>query len=85
MDIKHVLSCNPLQPAYATVTVAGPTVPSAVPCTEHDGGLVEVGHAGGGFAFDNESPRHAVHLEPFALAGRAVTCGEWLAFMDARS
>jgi ergothioneine biosynthesis protein EgtB len=84
MDIKHVLSCNPLQPAYATVTVAEPSTEPEPPVRwiEHDGGLVDVGHDGSGFAFDNESPRHAVHLEPFALAGRAVTCGEWMAFMD---
>ena len=29
---------------------------------------VEIGHAGAGFAFDNEAPRHRVHLAPFALA-----------------
>jgi ergothioneine biosynthesis protein EgtB len=82
MDIKHVLSCNPLQPAYATVTVAEPSATAPVRWIEHPGGLVEVGQGGGGFGFDNESPRHAVHLEPFALAGRAVTCGEWMAFME---
>ncbi|HXQ58730.1 MAG TPA: ergothioneine biosynthesis protein EgtB [Acidimicrobiales bacterium] len=81
MDIKHVLSCNPLQPAYATVTVAEPSAQAPVRWIEHDGGLFDVGHDGTGFAFDNESPRHAVHLEPFALAGRAVTCGEWMAFI----
>jgi ergothioneine biosynthesis protein EgtB len=81
MDIKHVLSCNPLQPAYAQLTVAEPTAPVPLTWTDHEGGLVEVGHDGVGFAFDNESPRHCVHLEPFAMAGRAVTCGEWLAFM----
>jgi ergothioneine biosynthesis protein EgtB len=86
MDIKHVLSCNPMQPAYATVTVAEPSVEAPLHFIEHEGGLVETGHEGpgepgAGFAFDNESPRHAVHLEPFALAGRAVTCGEWMAFM----
>jgi ergothioneine biosynthesis protein EgtB len=43
---------------------------------------VEVGHPGTGFAFDNEGPRHAVLLQPFALADRPVTCGEWLAFAD---
>ena len=43
---------------------------------------VEIGHAGGGFGFDNEFPRHRVHLEPFALADRTVTCGEWIDFID---
>jgi ergothioneine biosynthesis protein EgtB len=45
------------------------------------GGLVEVGHAGAEFAFDNETPRHRVWLEPFQLASRPVTCGEYLEFM----
>ena len=39
----------------------------------HHGGLVAIGHAGGGFHFDNEAPRHQVWLEPFALAERLVT------------
>jgi ergothioneine biosynthesis protein EgtB len=34
---------------------------------------VAIGHAGGGFHFDNEAPRHQVWLEPFALAERLVT------------
>ena len=82
MDIKHVLSCNPLQPAYTTATVGTPT--SARPRTwvEHPGGLVEVGYTGEGFAFDNELPRHTVHLESFSLASQPVTCGEWAAFID---
>lgn len=47
-----------------------------------DGGLVEIGHDGGGFAFDNESPRHSVFLRPYALADRPVTQREWLAFVE---
>ena len=46
-----------------------------------EGGLVEIGHRGDGFSFDNELPLHQVHLEPFRLADRLVTNGEWLAFM----
>lgn len=82
MDIKHAFSVNPLLPAYHQPR----------PLAEHDalpldfidlpGGLHEIGHAGGGFAFDNEGPRHKVWLEPFRLANRLVTCGEYLAFMD---
>jgi ergothioneine biosynthesis protein EgtB len=81
MDVKHVLSCNPLFPAY--LDSAAPMAATNHPCgwVSHDGGLVEIGHAGPGFAFDNESPRHAVWLEPFALADRPVTTGEWLSFM----
>ena len=82
MDIKHVLSRNVLDPVYRTrqprcVDVAGPSARwSSFP-----GGLVEVGHRGGCFAFDNESGTHRHHLEPFELACRPVTCGEVLAFI----
>ena len=47
----------------------------------HPGGIAMVGHEGGSFAFDNEGPRHRVLLEPFALAGRLVTNGEWAQFV----
>ena len=47
-----------------------------------EGGLQEAGHAGEGFCFDNELPRHRVWLEPYALAERLVTCGEYAEFMD---
>jgi ergothioneine biosynthesis protein EgtB len=82
MDIKNVLWCNPLRPAYrgADATSAGASPP--VRWIEHPGGLVDIGHDGAGFAFDNEGPRHRELLRPFLIADRPVTCGEWLAFMD---
>ena len=40
-----------------------------------------MGHDGPGFRFDNEEPRHRVWLEPYRLADRLVTNGEWLEFM----
>ena len=83
MDIKHVLSCNPLRPSYAggAPSPGGTDAPKAG-WIEHPGGPVEIGHRGTGFAFDNESPRHTAQLIPFALADRLVTCGEWLDFID---
>jgi ergothioneine biosynthesis protein EgtB len=82
-DVKHLLSLNPLRPAYRA-DAAAPCRAPAPPLRwlDHPGGLVEVGHAGPGFAFDNEGPRHRAWLEPFLLASRLVTCGEYLAFMD---
>ncbi len=80
MDIKHVLSRNPLRPTYR----GGPVPrgePDALGWVDVDGGLVSVGHDGDGFHFDNEGPRHRAWLEPFRLADRLVTNGEWLAFM----
>jgi ergothioneine biosynthesis protein EgtB len=82
MDIKHVLSRNPMLPAYLPLHLPGPETTTPATWTEHAGGPVEVGHPGGGFGFDNEYPRHRVHLEPFALADRTVTCGEWMDFID---
>jgi len=80
MDIKHVLSVNPLQPVYAG-RPSERSEPDELGWVDIDGGLVEVGHQGPGFCFDNELPRHRVWLEPFRLADRLVTNGEWLAFM----
>ena len=47
-----------------------------------DGGIVEVGHDGSGFSFDNESPRHEALLRPYRIASRPVTCGECAAFVE---
>ncbi len=85
MDIKHVLSCNPTRVAYRPPAI--PAAPSTVAATpmrwvDFDGGLVEIGDDGVGFAYDNEGPRHRVWLEPYRLADRLVTCGEWLEFMN---
>jgi ergothioneine biosynthesis protein EgtB len=46
------------------------------------GGVIEIGHGGEGFAFDNESPRHQALVAPYRLADRLVTNGEWLAFVE---
>lgn len=81
-DLLHLLSCNPLAPAYADApppAVHDAVVPGG--WTAFEGGLVETGHAGAGFAFDNETPRHRVFLRPFALADDLVTQGDWRAFM----
>ena len=81
MDIKHVLSCNPLQPAYAVSPAPVSGVAAALGWVAFEGGLNSIGHAGPAFAFDNEGPRHRVWLEPFRLADRLVTCGEYRAFI----
>jgi ergothioneine biosynthesis protein EgtB len=95
-DIKHALFTNPLHPAYREPTDAlgaGLAVEDIIaPPLEwiaYSPGLTEIGFAGGdaddpaaAFCFDNETPRHTVYIAPFALATRAVTCAEYLAFMD---
>jgi ergothioneine biosynthesis protein EgtB len=82
MDIKHVLSRNPLAPVYAGERLVTPQVgPDPLGWIDVEGGLVEVGYEGQGFHFDNEEPVHKVWVEPFRIADRLVTNGEWLEFM----
>jgi ergothioneine biosynthesis protein EgtB len=82
-DIKHVFSVNPLRPVYREVG-AGQGSAEARPLgwVGFEGGVREIGHAGEGFSYDNEGPRHREFLEPFELADRLVTNGEYLAFME---
>ncbi len=81
MDIKHVLGANPLFPAYVSAPASVPRPAPAGRWIEHPGGVVPLGYEGGGFSFDNETPRHETLLTPFALRSTLVTCGEWLDFM----
>jgi ergothioneine biosynthesis protein EgtB len=82
MDAKHMLSLNPLRPAYARAAAAEVDKPSPQGWVDFEGGLLEIGHAGNGFSFDNEGPRHRVWVDPYALSTRLVTCGEYAAFID---
>jgi ergothioneine biosynthesis protein EgtB len=81
MDIKHALSLNPLFPVYAPERPVSDRPTHPLRWLDFEGGLVEIGHAGEGFAFDNEGPRHRTWVDPFALAMRLVTCGEYAAFI----
>jgi ergothioneine biosynthesis protein EgtB len=81
-DLKHLLSRNPLQPAYMERWPLTPVKPRPSRWIGFAGGLVTVGHHGAGFCFDNEQPRHQVFLTPFELASHPVTHGDFLAFID---
>ena len=81
-DLKHLLSKNPLKPAYQKSWPLTPIRARATRWTGFNGGLHEIGHAGGGFAFDNETPRHQVWLEDFELASHPVTHGDFLRFIE---
>ncbi len=80
-DALALLAINPLAPALR----AG--APPAIAAAEagwvaHPGGEVMIGHDGEGFAFDNETPRHRVTLQPFEIGHRLVTNAEYQAFVD---
>ena len=80
-DVKHLLSLNPLRPIYQRHWPLVPVTTVAPRWVAQPGGLVGIGHAAEGFAFDNEWPRHRQWLEPYALMNRLVTHGEWMAFV----
>jgi ergothioneine biosynthesis protein EgtB len=80
-DALHLLSLNPLAPAMRARPA--PAVAAAAPgWVEVPGGEHAIGHAGPGFAFDNETPRHTVQLQPFAIGRALVTNGDYQAFVD---
>jgi ergothioneine biosynthesis protein EgtB len=80
-DIKHVFSVNPLQPAWRRPpAVAAATLPK-LEYIVRSAGVVEIGHKGKRFCFDNEMPRHRELVHSHALASRPVTNGEFLTFI----
>ena len=81
-DVLSLFANQPLRPAYAAPETASTATVAPLGFIEHEGGLVEIGHAGEGFSFDNEGPRHTALLQPFAIADRLVTNGEWLTFIE---
>jgi ergothioneine biosynthesis protein EgtB len=81
-DILHLLSRNPLWPAYDE-TYIPPAESLARTWHGFDPGVIEIGHTGTTFCFDNELPRHRQFLEPFELSSNLVTNAEYAAFIDA--
>ncbi|MGL1834680.1 ergothioneine biosynthesis protein EgtB [Rhodocyclaceae bacterium SMB388] len=83
-DIKRNFSVNPLRPTYRVDLPVPPA--GARPTLEWldcPGGLIDSGHDGSGFSFDNERPAHKIFQQPYRFASRLVTNGEYLAFIEA--
>jgi ergothioneine biosynthesis protein EgtB len=84
-DIKYTLGTQPSRPAYRTdlarAAIAEPAPESR--WRTFDGGIVQIGAQGDGFAFDNERPAHDVIVRPFALASRPISNADVLAFIAA--
>ncbi len=78
-DLQHLFSCNPLLPAYREPeSRCAATASRWVPFS---GGLVDIGHEGADFCFDNETPRHPVFLGAYELASRLVSNAEYAEFV----
>lgn len=87
-DIKHVFSCNPLQPAVSLSLVA-PAHHDVAAYSFSDGqsGIHPIGAAGVGsgaeqFAFDNETPQHPALLHEHQIGDRLITNGEYRDFIN---
>lgn len=81
-DIKHVFSCNPMQtPVSTSLLQRSTSALSPYAFTDGASGIHEVGASGGGFAFDNETPRHETLLHPHRIGNRLVSNGEYRDFI----
>jgi ergothioneine biosynthesis protein EgtB len=83
-DILSLFAQNPLHPAYSTAYAGPPAVSAGGPSGEwvsQPGGIRQVGSDGRQFHFDNETPAHAVLLQPYRLSPTLVSNGAWLDFI----
>ncbi|MDQ3076447.1 MAG: ergothioneine biosynthesis protein EgtB [bacterium] len=82
MDVKHVFWVNPLRPAYTLHHEDKRVAVPPMTWRQLDGGVTNIGHPDKCFAFDNESPRHRIFVQPCEIASRLITNGEYMAFME---
>jgi ergothioneine biosynthesis protein EgtB len=76
-DVKHALASNPLRPIYRARETGAPGEAAPLAFVSLAEGVREIGHAGDGFCFDNEAPRHSVLIQACELATRLVTNAEF--------
>lgn len=81
MDLKHLFSLNPLKPAWRELPPLPVSTAAPLKFLPRAAGQVSIGHAGRGFAFDNEVPRHVALLAAHAIASRPVNNGEYREFI----
>lgn len=81
-DVKHLLSLNPLKPAYLPRALQAMPVQTELEWNTFDAGVVEIGYRHGGFCFDNELPSHRQFVEAFAIASRLISNVEYLMFVE---
>jgi len=80
-DVKHLFSQNALGPAYRPSLDPTRASPEPLGWMDVSEGVYSIGYSGRGFSFDNERPAHRVFLEPFGIADRLVTNGEYRDFI----
>lgn len=88
-DAKHLLSLNPMRPAYRSSDDSSDSTRDARSETtssrswiDYEGGAFTIGREPGEFAYDHEAPAHERTLRPYRLASSLVTCADYLRFME---
>ena len=81
-DIHHLFSNNSLLPAYSSQNKLISSDEKPFQWIQGISGLVETGHEGNGFHFDNEGPQHSTLNQPHSIANRLVSNSEWLQFIE---
>jgi ergothioneine biosynthesis protein EgtB len=82
-DIKYILGHNPLFPPYKKDFKEVFSIEKDHYFKKVEEGMYTIGHAGDGFAFDNEGSQHQVYLNTFEIRQTLVTNYEYLQFIDA--
>ncbi len=80
-DLKHGFFVNPTHPVYRK-SEQPKYLKSDLSWKKYDAGLYQIGHQNEAFYFDNEGPPHQVYLQPFEIASRLISCGEYLQFVQ---
>jgi ergothioneine biosynthesis protein EgtB len=83
-DLKHALWSSPLKPTWKRPLKNADRNAAVqkldwIDCAAQE---TTIGHAGGGFAFDNETPQHRVLIGEFKIAWRLSTNREYLEFIN---
>ena len=79
-DIKHAFWTSPAR-KYHAPSPERHVAPPALGWHAISEGVNHIGHGTQSFAFDHERPRHRVFVEPFRIASRLVTNGEYREFI----
>ena len=81
MDVKMNYSVSPYHPSYSSRAHSSSKEVVELEWIKFDESVERIGHAGTGFCFDNEMPQHNEIVPAFLIANRAVTNGEYIAFI----
>jgi len=80
-DIQNLFSNNPLFPAYYSQSKRPAFTLQPFQWLPGIDGLVNIGHEGDRFHFDNEGPQHSALNQVHSIGNRLVSNSEWLQFI----